>query len=116
MSAIRASAPISGARADRQVDRPQAVRTAVDEVAEKEEDAPFPSPRLERRLVEQGPEQVGPAVKVADGEDFRVRRDRARQDKGLSIDDGRHGSSLLRARREHCTARRSGALDCFRCS
>ncbi len=92
-----------GARADREVDGADTVRTPVDEVAEKEENALFASPGLERRLVEQGLEQVGPAVKVADGEDFRVRRDGARQHKGLSIDDGRHGS-FHRPRPNHCTA------------
>ena len=34
------------ARADRQIDRPESVRTAVDEVAEKDEDAALAAPRL----------------------------------------------------------------------
>ena len=93
-----------GAGADREVDCPEAVGTAVHEVAEKEEDARFPSPRLERRLVEQGLEQVGPAVKspmantsvsgaIARGKTKVCRSTTAAMD-----------SPSTATRREHCTS------------
>ncbi len=106
--------PDQGPRPGREVDRAEAVRTAVDQVAEEDQRPPVPTARLERGFVDQGAQQIGPAVNVADGEHFDVRGDGPRHDKGLSLDDGRHDVPYP-ARVQHCMPR-AGRASIVSCS
>jgi hypothetical protein len=76
--------------ADRKIDRAEAVRAAVDQIAEKDEDAPLASPRLARGFVEKRAQQISAAMNVADRENLDVGRKRPRQDERLTIYDSGH--------------------------
>ena len=59
--------------ADREINRAEAIRSAIDEIAEKDDRPLVAKPRLARGLVEERAEEIGPPVNVADGENLHVR-------------------------------------------
>src|SRR5271166_6070599 len=65
---------------DREIDCAEAVWTAVDEVAEKDENASPASARLAGGLVEKGAQKIGAAMNVADCKNLDVGRDSPWQD------------------------------------
>ena len=94
-------------RVERQIDRAEAVGTAVDEVAEQDDDAPRDAARLARRFVEQRGEQVAAAVDVADGEDFDIVGAGARQRVTPAVEDDGHWRVLCcQVRGQHGASRR----------
>ena len=81
-------------RANRQIDRAERIRAAVNEVAEKHDGAAQRAARLALRFLEQSVEQIGAPVNVADGENLDLGRGRARQGEELAVDDDGHGRVL----------------------
>ena len=90
MSPIDCSSADQLPGADRKIDRAEAVRATVDQIAEKDEDAPFASPWLARGFVEKRAQEISAAVNVADGENLDIRRNCPRQDERLTINDRGH--------------------------
>ena len=81
--------------AAREINRAQAVRPAIDKVAEKDDRALLAALRLPRGFIDEGGQQVGAPVNVADGENLPVRAGGERQREFPALDGCGHGTGDL---------------------
>src|ERR1700722_1249646 len=92
--------------ANRKIDRAEAVGSAVDEVAEKDDRALVAQLGLPRRLVDERDEEIASPVNIAHGENLRLRAHAQRQRKSTTLDH--HGHETTPGATEtpgnHCTS------------
>ena len=99
MSAISCVGADARRGADREINRAEAIRSAIDEVAEKDDRPLLAKSGLARGLVEERAQEIGPPVNIADGENLHVRAHAARQRKSSTLDNCGHRIPCAKLRR-----------------